>query len=256
MKRSVIAVLSATLFVVSGGAYAQEEETEGPNFYPVETLTCNYNEGMGPEDLDKATEAWNKFSDKKGVTDYWAATVTPYYYGAETFDVGWLGAWPSGESMGTGTDRWLAEGGEYATKFAAVVTCDTHSNFATAMIKEPTEGRSPDNIVITFSDCNISEGKTFAEVWDKTKAWANYLQEMGYENGTWILFPVFGGGGAEFDFKLVDGFDNYTALGEYYDLYGNGGGYQKHGELVGELYECDDSRVYNATVQRRLAEEE
>jgi hypothetical protein len=70
-----------------------------------------------------------------------------------------------------------------------------------------------------------------------------------------MLFPVFGAGGAEFDFKIVEGFDNFTALGKYYDLYGNGGGYQKHSEMIGELYECDDARVYNATILRRTSEE-
>jgi len=251
MMRSLIAVLSVTLVLISGTTIAQEE-AEGPRFYPVETLTCNYNEGKGPEDLEKAIDAWSEFLDKKNVTTYWAATVTPYYYGAETFDIGWLGAWTDGAAMGSGIDMWLSEGNEYAEKFAAALTCDTHSNFASTEIKAPPDGPSPDNIVITFSDCNIHDGKTFPEVMEGTNAWTAHQVEAGYENGSWMLFPVFGGGGAEFDFKMVESFDNYAALGKFYDLYGNGGGYKKHGELIGELYECDDARVYNATIRRRI----
>ncbi|MDH3746679.1 MAG: hypothetical protein OER97_00620 [Gammaproteobacteria bacterium] len=251
MKTFLIAVLSATVALVSGIAFAQEE-AEGPRFYPVETFTCNYNEGKGPADMEKAIDAWSKFLNKKEVTTYWAATVTPYYFGAETFDIGWLGAWTNGEAMGAGTDMWLSEGGEHAEKFAAAVTCDTHSNFASTEIKAPPEGPSPDNIVITFSDCNVHDGKAFPEVLEASNAWAEYQVEAGYEGGSWMLFPVFGGGGAEFDFKMVESFENYTVLGQFYDLYGNGGGYQKHGELIGELYECDDARVYNATIRRRI----
>ena len=35
--------------------------------------------------------------------------------------------------------------------------------------------------------------------------WSAYQTERGYSNGTWMMFPAFGGGNAEFDFKIVEG---------------------------------------------------
>ncbi len=66
---------------------------------------------------------------------------------------------------------------------------------------------------------------------------------------------AFGGGGAEFDFKIVEGYDNHTEVGKMYDMYGTGDDFAKHGELLGSLVECNESRVYNGTVRRRRSEE-
>ena len=63
MKKNLIAAVAATLVFVSGAAVAQDEQ-EMPSFSPVETFTCNYNEGMGPADLDDAVDKWNKWMDK------------------------------------------------------------------------------------------------------------------------------------------------------------------------------------------------
>ena len=129
MRRHPIAALAAVTVFVSGAVLAQDEQ-KLPEFSPIETYTCNYKDGMDSGDFDAVVDAWNAWMDKDGDNSYWAATVTPYYYGSETFDIGWIGAWKDGASMGTGTDRWLSEGGEYAAQFAAVVDCETHSGFA------------------------------------------------------------------------------------------------------------------------------
>ena len=39
--------------------------------------------------------------------------------------------------------------------------------------------------------------------------WFTYQTERGYSNGSWMMFRAFGGG-AEFDFKIVEGYDNYV----------------------------------------------
>jgi len=80
-----------------------------------------------------------------------------------------------------------------------------------------------------------------------------YQNEMGYPQGTRALFPAYGGGDADYDFKMVDGFDNYTELGKVYELFTNGGGSQRHAETTAHLLSCDTARVYNATTRRRMA---
>lgn len=254
MNRIYVAVCAASLSIASADIKAQEESA-GPVFSPVEVMTCNYKDGKGPADMDKAVDAWNKFLDKNDVTTYFGVTLHPQYFGPDSFDVAWLGAWTNGEAMGSGTDFWLENGAEYSAKFAAVVDCDSHSNFATTMIKEPPGDGPPDNMVLTFTDCSVKDGITFGEVYEALGAWSEYQESMDYNNGQWMMFPAFGGGDVEYDFKLVSSFENHTAVGKVYDKYGNDGGYQKYGELVGSLMECNVDRVYNARVRRKMPEE-
>ena len=191
--------------------------------------------------------------DDQGNGTYGALTLTPWYHGAETFDVGWLGYWNNGASMGAGTDKYLAEGGELAAGFAAAVTCDTHSNFASMMIKSPGDGEPPPGLVVYFSDCKMADGAEWGAVREGLGAWADYMTEQAYNNGMWILFPAFGDGDADFDFKSVTTYENHAAAGAAYDKYGNGGGWQKRSELHGDLLSCDVSRVYNGKFQRTPA---
>jgi hypothetical protein len=240
-------------------ALAQDEQESAPlSFSPVETYTCNYNEGKGAADLASAVAFWNDTMDGVDVTDYFALTITPHFFGSEngTFDVGWMGVWPTGEAMGSGFDIWFSEGGEAAARIFEVLTCDSHSNYASMNIKPPPAGGPPQNPVVTFSDCEIDDDTTFEQVIAGLKSWTEYQTEQGFENGSWMFFPVYGGGGDSPDFKLVQSYANHTALGKAYDLYGNGGGYLKYGELLGDLLDCDTSRVYNGNVVRRNTTEE
>jgi hypothetical protein len=253
MRKHAIAAFAAGTLFVSGAVLAQDEQ-ELPEISPVETFTCNYKEGMDAGDFDAVVDAWTGWMDKEGENTYWAATLTPFYYGSETFDIGWVGAWTSGAAMGTGTDSWLSEGGEYAAQFAAVVDCATHSGFASSQLKEPAGEDAPDSIVLTFTDCNIVESDEDVDLFAALNAWNAYATERGYKNGSWVLFPVYGGGGADFDFKIVHAYDNYADLGHDWDLYAEGD-YLKNTELTGAAYECDDRRVYNGTIRRRFETE-
>ncbi len=246
--------LGACVLTVAPAWADNHEESEGREFVPVETFTCNYVDGKGPEDLDEATAFWNKWADKNGLDNYYAITVTPIYHGAETFDVGWLGVWPSGEGMGMSGDLWMAKGSEAAAKFAEVVDCATHSNFATTRMKAPPD-TDPDNFYLAFSDCDVRDAAAWDQVMEGMGKWSAYQAENGYENGTWMMFAAYGGGDEEFDFKLVESWDTMTDLGEAYDMYGTGGDWAVRGEMMGDSLSCDASRLYMATVRRRAAEE-
>ena len=253
MRRHPIAALAAVTVFVAGAVLAQDEQ-KLPEFSPIETYTCNYKDGMDSGDFDAVVDAWNAWMDKDGDHSYWAATVTPYYYGSETFDIGWIGAWKDGASMGTGTDRWLSEGGEYAAQFDAVVDCETHSGFASSQIKAPPGEDTVDSFVLTFTDCNVVASDEEVDLFAAFNAWATYATERGYKNGSWVLFPAFGGGDAEFDFKIVNSYDNHAEVGHDWALYVEGD-YRKHAELTAAAYECDEARMYNATIRRRFETE-
>ena len=158
--------------------------------------------------------------------------------------------------MGRGMDLWVTEGQAVSAQFFEVLECGSHSNFATAELKPPGDESPPDTVVIAFSDCTVNDGANWDDVWAGLDAWAAYQTEHGYGAGMWIMFPAYGGGGAKFDFKIVNGYDSHTELGQDYELYVKRADYMKYGELLGSLIDCDDARVYNATVRRRQAEQD
>jgi len=255
--RKIIAAVAALITVLAWGpVLADSHEAEPMRFVPVEIFTCDYLEGKGPADLDAVIARWNEWMDEHDQQDYFAVTLTPFYFGSETFDVGWLGSWPNGEAMGRGTDLWVNEGSEINAGFFEVLSCDTHSNFAAAELKSP-GGPPPESFILTFSDCT---GPDSSEGWDQLMAnlgeWSAYLTESGYHQGNWMMFPVYGGGDAEFDFKLLEGFDNHTQLGQDYQRFSENADWEKQGELLGGLMDCDEARVYQGTVRRQPAGEE
>ena len=125
MNKTRIAAVTlplATLWLTH--SWADEHEQEGPGIYPVEAYTCKYNEGKGPADLDKVVADWNQWMDEQDANNYFAMTMTPNYFGGETFDVGWLGSAPTAAELGAGADNWRANGGKLAAAFASVLSCD------------------------------------------------------------------------------------------------------------------------------------
>ena len=252
MKNKMMLLTVGTLLAWAGPTMAADEEEDSLMVSPVETWTCNYHDGKGAADLQKAIDVWNAWMDKEGNTNYGAITVTPWYYGEDTFDIGWIGFWTDGAAMGAGTDSYLTTGGDAAAGFAEAIGCESHSGFASTMIKSPGEGPPPDKLVLYFSDCNIKDGAEFGAVMDGLRAWSDYLTEQEYNNGLWIMFPAFGSGDMDFDFKQVTSYDSHTAAGAGWDKYGNGGGWQKRNELLGDKLDCDTTRVYNGTFRRKL----
>lgn len=250
-------LVSALLFLSTGSAMADSHESEAPVFSPVEGWTCNYNDGKGPADLDKATAAWNKWMDDEGQGDYFAFTMTPNYFGERPFDVAWIGVWADGNAMGAGTDLWLNAGGDIAAGFDEVLTCDGHSNFASQNVKKPTQNddESDDSFVVTFSNCSIEEGKTFDDYMAAQKEWNAYADEHGFTGGSWVWWPVFGESNNDYDFKIAGAVDDHTAMGANWQLYSEGH-YTKNSELFDDILDCDIGRVYDAKVRREMPDDE
>jgi hypothetical protein len=256
MKKTLTTAMSALLFlfVGSGTALAQEEESDDITAVPVETWTCNYKEGQGPDDLDRVNAEWNDWMDDQGQTDYFAATLTPHYFGERLFDIGWLGAWTDGNAMGAGTDHWINEGGEMAAKYFEVLDCESHTNFVSLNVKRAPQNDDDDSdnsFVLTFSNCSMEEDKEFEEFLAAQKEWNTYADENGFVSSAWVLFPAYGESNNDYDFKYVTSAADHTTFGANYQLYSDGH-WRKSSEIFGDLLDCDVSRVYDATVLRDI----
>jgi len=257
MKKILLALATGSLVIAAGcsNGVAQDEEKASEPAVPVEIYACTYNEGMGPADLDAVTAKWNAWADGQGLNDYTAWTLTKFYSGPEQeFDYLWLGVSPTAKALGAAQDDWLANGGAVAAEFEKLGPCDGHSNFASVNFKQPPDNDDPpDNVVISFSDCNIAEGKNFADdVAPAIAAWAEFRTGQGSEAGHWVLFPAYGGGGEEFDFKYVAAWRTHEEQGIDYDSWDA----DKNSELFDGVLDCDSSRVYNATNRRRAVDAE
>lgn len=223
---------------------------------PMEMWACKYNEGKGPADLDAANKKWNAWADKQGVTDYSAWTLVPYYSGPDQdFDVLWFGAADTAKALGRAQDMWIAKGSKEAEAFAEAVTCHTHAAYSVLMMKQPPQDDDNSSFVVTFSDCDTSDGVTFDDLYMPIKEWGEYRAENGSKAGHWIFFPSFGGGNEDFDFKWVTTASSFEELGADWDQM-NESGWQKANELFQGKLRCDSSRAYIATTLRSASDDE
>ena len=261
MKKILTAATSALvfLFIGSGAALSQEEaEEQEMSAVPVETWACSYNDGKGPEDLDAVIGEWNEWMDGEGQDDYFAAIITPTFYGERSFDLGWLGAWSDANSMGAGTELWMTEGDEMGAKFFDVITCASHTMFATLQVREPPQNDDDDDnsFVLAFSNCSIKEGRTFEEYMSAQTEWNAYADEIGMVSGAWVMFPIWGENvEADYDFKFLGSAADFTTLGANTQIMFDGH-WRKSNELFDDLLDCDSTRIYSTTVVRRMAEDD
>ena len=249
MNRYLLKLVTGTLVFAAGldTAIAQDEDDSAA---AVEIYTCSYADGKGTADLDEVVAKWNKWADDQGMADYSAWTMSPFYSSTEQdFDVIWLGATETGKAMGATQDMWLAKGGTLGDEFNSIIPCDSHSMHAAVEFKAPPKREDPSSgFVLDFTDCTIGDGKHFStDVAPALEAWSAYRAEHGSTAGMWAFFPVYGGGGEEYDFKFVVSHGNYSEQGADFDNYDPA----KAREIFPYgLLDCDSSRSYVATTRR------
>ena len=230
---------------IAGKATAQDQAEAAPTFSPVEIYACNFKKGQGQADLDKAIAAWNKWMDETGKEPYSAWVYTADYNSPEyAFDVAWLGAWPDGNAMGRLGDRYFSDGGAVAKGFDKVLNCGAHSNWASMQVREGASEKG-ENAVLQFSDCTIGKDSSMEASMAAVTKWNAYQAEQGSTASQWVFFPVYGGE-TDYDFKMVTAHTNYTSLGADYERYGNGGGFMKAREMIGNTFDCGNARVYRS----------
>lgn len=256
MKKPLVMLAAGSLiFTLAAGTVLADSHESGElqPASPIELFTCNFADGKGPADLDKAVDDFNDFADERGITEYTAWTLVPYYASTEQeFDILWLGGTAKAATLGRIQDMWLAEGTKEQEGFNEVIPCNAHMNFATLQFKTPPKRENPKNIVVSFSDCNMADGVTFDDLVPSLMEWAKYREDHGSTSGMWVMFPAYGGGGEEFDFKFVAAWQNLAEQGADYDQY-NESGWEKGNELFAGKVSCDSARVYLGT-NRRMAE--
>lgn len=250
MRKTLILSFMAGLLLLTGSSYVVAQD-DSMRIIPVELFSCSYNDQKGPGDLDKVIDKWNAWADKKGIEDYAAWTLTPYYYGPDQeFDLIWLGAGKDAIALGKAQDAYLAEDAGLRAAFNDVLSCDAHVNFASFNFKAPPKGKTPENSVLTFSDCTYKEGASWSALAEAMGDWSKHLESQGSTTGIFHWYPAYGGGGEDFDFKWLQSYANFAELGADYERYGNGGGVNISSRLFNHMLDCDSTRAYLAKSRR------
>lgn len=250
MKKTLIAALSCCIVFLAGTGTAAAQDN-GMLVIPVELFACSFKERQGPDNLDRVIARWNAWADRNAIDTYAAWTLTPYYYGPQQdYDVLWLGAGKDAVAMGRAQDTYLNTNDGIADAFEDVIDCSAHGNFASINFKAPPEGATPRNSVLSFSDCSYRDGATFTALGAAMAEWSQYLADRGSATAIFHWYPVYGGGGEEYDFKWLEAFDSLESMGKDYEILGNGGAYVMQGRLFSHLIDCDSARVYLAENRR------
>lgn len=219
---------------------------------PIEAFYCNFQDGKDMADLTKVAQRFSKWADEN-FSDYSAWILTPAFGQlADLPEVLWLGSNTSGIMMGKGQDAYMASGGDIQGEFDKVVDCYAHALASSVPVHAP-DG-PPGNGVVMFSQCSIAEGSDWSKATAAHKQFAGAMRELGANNSNWLFFPMLGGpAGMAFDYWGVTTFGNWTEYFSAYELYVNGGGWQKQMEALDGVAGCGvgTASVWNVQLVRQ-----
>jgi hypothetical protein len=226
-------------------ALAQQAQGKGA---PVEFYGCNWQKGMGIEDLVKVGKKFSKWSDENN-SMYSAWILTPQYQTNMGFDVGWLGGWPDGAAMGKTQDAWISGGHQLAREFDAVVDCSKRHELATSVAVNAPKG-PPGNGIVMFAGCELQDGKSGAEAVAAHKKVAEMMTGKGSKGSSWAFFPGLGNIDTDIDYWQVIAFNNYSEFGAASDIFINGGGWRASADIFRGVTRCGRGVMFDATLVR------
>ena len=235
MKNYVKILLMVAVAVIPWTQSTQAQDGAKPG--PVEAFFCKMQSGKSMKDLVQVSERFSKWA-KKNDPGYSAWILTPQFAQyMEVPQVIWLGSNTSGNDMGKGLDAWRASGGDIQEAFDSVISCGGHSVASSVEINAP-DG-SPGDGVVMFTQCNMAEGSDWSKAVAAHKKYSAAMRSMGAKNSNWLFFPMLGASSeVDFDYWGVATFNSYTDFFAAYEIYVNGGGWQKGMELMNGVADC------------------
>jgi len=244
MKKIVNAALAVlcTLILTPGAGFAQDGP---PNFRPVELWACSYKERKDADDFNRALRL---IVETTGEEKYAAYMLTPNFRGPDQdFDFIYIGVWPDGTTMGKDMANFAANGGDANEAWDEAVDCPVSSLYASYRIQAvENNDNPPENFILTFSDCKVAHGNSNGQALGALRRYNDYRVANGMTIPTFAWFPAFGGGGAEFDFKLIEAYSGPQHFGDAWSWFVDHAAYETLGDMTDGIVDCDEARVYNS----------
>ena len=247
MTRLLISALITLLACAAGLAPSQAQDGP-PQFRPLEVWACSFNDGMDQGDMD---DVYEDLVADTGDTAYAAFQINPYFAGqfGQNFDFVYLGAWADGSVMGADLATYL---GTPDDAWDETVSCEG-SMFASNWIQPIDAPDEEGNFVLTVSDCTVDHGSTAGQAVGAISRYNDYRVANGMTIGTLVWFPVYGGGDAEFDFKLVHVYQGPQHLGDSFKWSVDNAAYNVSNSMRQGLVSCDEARMYTGhTIMNNL----
>lgn len=248
MKRLFISAV-ATACVLTIGSSPTLAQDGPPQFRPLEMWVCAFNDGKDQGDMD---DVYEDIVEAAGDTEYAAFQLNPYFAGSlgTEMDLIYIGAWADGSVMGADMASYMGTPDE---AWDDTVNCQGLM-FGSNWLQVPD---GPPDAAATFmmsiSDCNVAHGNSAAQAVGAVSSYNDYRVANGLTVGTLVWFPVYGGGDAEFDFKLVHVYDGPQAMGDAFQWSIDNAAYNVRNNLTEGVVSCDEARVYSGrTIMNNL----
>jgi hypothetical protein len=116
---------------------------------------------------------------------------------------------------------------------------------------------SPGDGVVMFTECNIAQGSDWQKAIGAHKKYSAAMRSLGAKNSNWVFFPMLGGReDMDFDYWGVATFNNWSDYFAAYEIYVNGGGWQKGMEIMNGVASCAQGKatVWDVKLVRNGAE--
>jgi hypothetical protein len=234
----------------SHAALAQQTPSKKPlvKAAPVDFRACNLREGKTRADLDEVAERFRAYANKND-SKYAAWILVPQYHSQSDFDVGWLGAWPDGESFGVSMERWMTSGQAIQAEFAEVVDCSNHHEMAASLPINAWDATPQDGILLVYQ-CSLAEGKDLEAAYAAHLEWGTAKKGLGFLDHSWMFQPTAGIRNIGFDYYHLVTFYRYSDLGAAMEVYANGGGMKKRDSIYDGVTDCGRPFIYDFTSVR------
>jgi hypothetical protein len=253
MKNLIAAVSVMTAFTV-GWAPSALAAGEKPTASPLDFQACKFLSGKGMADLDEVSEQFRQYANKNDFA-YSAWTLTPEYQSGAGYDVGWLGAWPDGESYGVSMEKWQTDATARAllAKFSKVMDCGGHHELSFSWPINAPDAMPTDGVLMIY-ECSLEDGKTLEDAYAAHLEFGTVKKGLGFLDNSWMFVPAIGSGDIDFDYRHAVIFYRYSDLGVAMDVYANGGGRQSRDKILAGTSSCKVPTLFNALSVRAYDE--
>lgn len=245
-------ILGVILVVICGWGQSALAETETSKVgmarpwgvaAPVDFRGCNFREGKTMADLDAVAAKFREYANKSDF-DYAAWIIAPQYHSQSGFDVGWLGAWPNGESFGVSMEKWMSTGRALQAEFAEVMDCSDHHEMAMSLPINAADSTPQDGVMLVY-ECSLQDGKTLDAAYKAHLDWGTAKKALGFLDNSWMFKPAAGVHDLDFDYYHIVVFYRYSDLGAAMEVYANGGGMEKRDQIYAGITDCGMPDIFD-----------
>ena len=245
-KTTIAATFVATILSVSA---VQADHHGEPQYAALEGVFCNYKDGKGLKNVLGVAGEMKEWASENMSVDYSAWVMTPFISNSNDFpyDYFWLGMAKDHQSLGTANDEFINKGESMQKKWDRIESCDGR-NLMTGMVAHPYMPSSEESgpAFVQIQGCELSDGKTMADVMVADKKWSSYMQSSAMPGGVLRWLPFAGDArDSTTDLYSVYVAETMADRGKAHDMMMKGGGSVLQ-STYGDVMTCDTPRIYQS----------